>query len=64
MSDVEVRIDQKALQDLLTGSDGDVAKMLLRGALQVEGAAKRLCAVDTGRLLGWGRRLLNAQDPC
>lgn len=49
-STVEVKIDQAAVNKLLTGRDGDVAKMLLRGAIQVETAAKRLCPVDTGRL--------------
>lgn len=42
--------DQSALRALLEGEDGDVGKDLARRAIKVEGAAKRLCPVDTGRL--------------
>ena len=45
-----VRFDQAALSALLTGPDGPVAKDLTRRALRVNATAKRLCAVDTGRL--------------
>lgn len=45
-----VRFDQQALAALLQGTNGPVAKDLTRKALRVQGAAKRLCPVDTGRL--------------
>lgn len=45
-----VVLDQSALRQLLQGEDGPVAADLARRAIQVEGAAKRLCPVDTGNL--------------
>lgn len=44
------RLDRRALNQLLEGADGPVAKDLLRRAIQVEASAKRLCPVDTNRL--------------
>lgn len=38
------------LAALLTGPNGPVAKTLVRRAIQVDRAAKRLAPVDTGRL--------------
>lgn len=46
----DVRIDRAALGQLLASPTGAVAKDLERRALSIEGAAKRLCPVDTGRL--------------
>lgn len=46
------RLNRSALDDLLKGPDGPVAKDLTRRAISVEGAAKRRCPVDTGRLRG------------
>lgn len=43
-------LNHGAIQQLLTGPEGPVAKELLRRAIQVEGAAKQRCPVDTGRL--------------
>lgn len=43
-------LNHGAIHELLEGPDGLVAKDLLRRTIQVEGAAKRLCPVDTGRL--------------
>lgn len=43
-------LHQEALNELLNGPDGDVAKDILRRTIQVERAAKQLCPVDTGRL--------------
>lgn len=45
-----VAINGAALAELLESPSGEVAKDLARRALQVDGAAKRLCPVDTGRL--------------
>lgn len=42
--------DGAALRALLRGSNGAVAEDLLRRAIVVHNAAKRLCPVDTGRL--------------
>lgn len=47
---VEVVVNDQALTDLLSSSDGAVAKALLRLGLRVEREAKALCPVDTGRL--------------
>lgn len=44
------RADAAAIDKLLNGQDGPVAKMLARRAVQVERLAKILCPVDTGRL--------------
>lgn len=46
----EIKVDRRALDTLFTSTSGEVAKDLQRRALKVEGAAKRLCPVDTGRL--------------
>lgn len=46
----EVQIDMGALNDLLKGPDGEVAKDIMRRTLQVDRMAKQLCPVDTGRL--------------
>lgn len=45
-----VQINGDALRELFESPSGEVAKDLQRRALRVEGAAKRLCPVDTGRL--------------
>lgn len=45
-----VRLYPRALDKLLESEDGEVGKDLLRRAIRVESAAKRLCPVDTGRL--------------
>lgn len=50
MADVTIRFDQAALDRLLNGPNGPVAKDLLRRTIRVESAAIRLCPVDTGRL--------------
>lgn len=47
--DVTVTVDKDGLNGLLA-RDGAVAADLLRRAVQVTTAAKRLCPVDTGRL--------------
>jgi HK97 gp10 family phage protein len=43
-------LHEQALNELLHGPDGGVAKDILRRTIQVERAAKQLCPVDTGRL--------------
>lgn len=48
--DVRVRIDGAALATLFNSDQGPIAKELLKIALRVEGRAKELCPVDTGRL--------------
>ncbi len=48
MSYVEINGD--ALRELFDSPDGEVGRDLQRRALQVERAAIRGCAVDTGRL--------------
>jgi HK97 gp10 family phage protein len=45
-----VRIDQGAIHNLLNSENGDIAKELLKRAIQVERSAKRYCPVRTGRL--------------
>lgn len=45
-----IQFDQAALHRLLEGEQGPVAKDLLRRTVRVEGAAKRACPVDIGRL--------------
>lgn len=45
-----VEIDGAALAELFESPSGEVAKDLMRRALQVDNAAKQLCPVDTGRL--------------
>lgn len=45
-----VTIDGPALDRLLHSPAGPVARDLSRRAVRVDAAAKRLCAVDTGRL--------------
>lgn len=45
-----VRLYPDAVQRLLEDEDGPVGQDLLRRAVRVEGAAKRACPVDTGRL--------------
>lgn len=46
----QFRLDRSALNRLLEGPDGPVAKDLVRRAISTERTAKRLCPVDTGRL--------------
>lgn len=46
----DVQINEAELHKLLTSEDGPVGRELLKVALKVERAAKRLCPVDTGRL--------------
>lgn len=43
-------MNAEALEALLKGPDGEVAKDIQRRAVQVDRAAKRNCPVDTGRL--------------
>lgn len=43
-------LDESAIRELLEGTNGPIAKDLTRRAIKVEGQAKRLCPVDTGRL--------------
>lgn len=50
MPEFTVRLDQRALDQLLESPAGAVAKDLLRRTIRVESQAKRLCPVDTGRL--------------
>lgn len=45
-----VRMDQGAIHALFDSEDGPVGRDLARRAVKVESTAKRLCAVDTGRL--------------
>lgn len=45
-----VRWNRGALDKLLKSDEGAVGRDLQRRAIKVEGAAKRLCPVDTGRL--------------
>lgn len=47
---MRVNVDRAAVDRLLNGPDGDVARDLARRAVKVETAAKRLAPVDTGRL--------------
>lgn len=42
--------DEAALAELLASESGPTGAALARSAISVEGAAKRLCPVDTGRL--------------
>lgn len=44
------RYDQGALDRLFRSPDGPVGKELTRRTVRIEGNAKRLCPVDTGRL--------------
>lgn len=46
----EFRLNRRALDEILTDSNGPVARELERRAVQVERRAKRMCPVDTGRL--------------
>ncbi len=50
MASARVVYRPNAINDLLDSSDGAVAKEILKTAIKVEGAAKRLSPVDTGRL--------------
>lgn len=45
-----VRLDHAAIDRLFRSESGPVGRTLARKAVQVEGGAKRLCPVDTGRL--------------
>lgn len=45
-----VRLDNAAIDELLTGPAGPVAKGLTRATVRIERDAKRMCPVDTGRL--------------
>jgi HK97 gp10 family phage protein len=47
---VRLVLDRKAMAELLESEDGPVATELLRAAVSIEGTAKRLAPVDTGRL--------------
>jgi HK97 gp10 family phage protein len=48
--DITVIVDQAAIDRLLEGPSGPVAKHLLKIVQQVERRAKQLAPVDTGRL--------------
>lgn len=50
MADVAVRLYPGAVQTLLRGVNGPVARDLARRAVRVESRAKVLAPVDTGRL--------------
>lgn len=45
-----VRLDDKAIDRLFAAPEGPVGKALVRATVRIEGNAKRLCPVDTGRL--------------
>lgn len=49
-AEYHLRMNPGALDALLNGESGAVAKDLERRAVKVEAAAKRQCPVDTGRL--------------
>lgn len=50
MAETRVRMDQAAIDRLMRSTTGPAAATLLKAGVKVEGAAKRLCPVDTGRL--------------
>lgn len=50
MAGSRVKLNDAALARLLSDESGPVGKLLAGKAIKVEGAAKRLCPVDTGRL--------------
>ena len=50
MAKVEIKLDERALHDLLKSTSGPVGQHLFRGGKAVEAAAKRRAPVDTGRL--------------
>lgn len=45
-----VVLDEAAIDRLLRDQNGPAGRTVLRKGIQVEGAAKRICPVDTGRL--------------
>jgi hypothetical protein len=47
---VDLALDDSTIRALITGSDGPVARDMIRRAERVANLAKRLCPVDTGRL--------------
>lgn len=47
---LRVQLDQGALDRLLRGPQGPVARAVERRCIEIEAAATRLCPVDTGRL--------------
>lgn len=47
---VSVTINEETLRVFLAGPGGQVSRYMLRKAIRVQGAAKRNCPVDTGRL--------------
>ncbi len=49
-AEVRLTLNMGAIEKLLASPEGPVGLMLLRKAVTVEGTAKRLCPVDTGRL--------------
>ena len=50
MPSATIIFDDGELADLLQGPDGPVYKMILKTVIRIEGVAKSLCPVDTGRL--------------
>lgn len=49
-TEVTFRLDQAAVERLLTGREGPVARQLAAAGARIERRAKHLCPVDTGRL--------------
>jgi hypothetical protein len=52
VASVSVRLNQRAIQDQLTGQNGAIARDLLRRGQRVQNKARRLAPVDRGRLRG------------
>jgi hypothetical protein len=50
LGDPEVTLDRAAIENILAGPDGPVARALQVILTKAENAAKRRCPVDTGRL--------------
>lgn len=50
MSGIKLVMDPAAIEELLYGTDGAVAKHIMRLAIKTQSQAKVLCPVDTGRL--------------
>lgn len=47
---IRVNWDQAAIQQILRGPGGEVAKVIEKFCIKVQAKASRLCPVDTGRL--------------
>jgi HK97 gp10 family phage protein len=56
---VEIRFDERALDELFASPDGPTGRFLTKIAIMITGAAKQLAPVDTGRLrasIDWSLR--------